>query len=297
MKKTILLMAVIFCLFAFSTSFAQVPETLDLAPIDETAAADFLGTWYLRAIAVEGEELSMTGMGFHMVCDLAADNSGVMSTVADSEAAEDVSEDEAFFWELGENGAIFHEDMGEGEFKAMEAVIDENGEMRLADPDGEMIFSRELKKLRGEADAKTDAVFADFEGSWKIIAVTGAGMRFPASLIGMDDYTAEFVEEGKWTMTSGGTVNELEYTVDENGMLTSVMPGEDGAEDTTFFITLTEDNTLLITSDVEEMGDSTLFMIPADEAYEEDESSLMSLFAMLGEAFSEEDLAEEVPAE
>ncbi len=173
MKKISILCILLAVFAAFGTVFAQVD-----APLDMAVAEPFLGTWYVTAICGQGQcmdagMLGMTGMTVDF-----KDDSTMAITMGEEEAV-------AVPW-YTENGTAYACNGSEEEGCTwLPMSITEEGKLSMGDETSSLMFVRDEVKPFGTADAKTDAVYEDFQGEWFLESMLSEGVSIPASMFGM----------------------------------------------------------------------------------------------------------------
>ena len=176
MKKT-LAMLLALTLAAAVCAFAAADE------------ADFLGTWYLNGINMEGNEINPASMGMEMILEVSADGTYVLSTPGAEEA------DQPGTWKLDMDDGVEELEL------AVEGVDDDfslkivNGEL-VGEEDGlGMRFGREKEEAEvyTPAEPAADAKEEDYAGKWTAVKVDMDGLYADYALFGgvMGDFTAE----------------------------------------------------------------------------------------------------------
>ena len=173
MKKFIVLFVFLIVLAAFPSVFAQKD-----APLDMAVAEPFLGTWYITEICGQGQcmdagLLGMTGMTVDFKDD---------STMAIAMGQEEAG---SLPW-YTENGIAYACNGSEEDGCTwLPMSLTDEGKLSLGDETSSLVFVREEVKPFGTAEARTDAAYTDFQGTWFLEAMMAEGASIPASMFGM----------------------------------------------------------------------------------------------------------------
>ena len=216
------------------------------------AAEDVTGEWYANL------------MGMELTLDVAEDGTYVGTTMG---------EETPGTWTMDGDTFIMDE--------TDELVYD--GETLTGDMEGiEVVFSRDPEALVGfvPAEVREDAALEDFEGKWAVDIFSLMGMYIPSDMltdqIGIDDIiltveeggVVDFaikVPEGEFSFISAldlqGT--QAEY---KDGALHFVNPAtSEEMEDENWVVNVLEDGTLMMTTDMADLGEMTLYMVESEE--------------------------------
>lgn len=206
------------------------------APEEEDRTAQYVGTWYLNEVVMEGAGVSPTALGMEMSMELRKNGAAFGTTVEGEKTMRNTG-----VWFVEEGGVSVKLD----EVAAHFAMTDGNlsGEV-----DGmTMVFGRD--KLTGDlfspAAIKSDATLADYAGQWTAFKINVNGVYMDTSLLG-EAITADIEET---TMTLKGFLfnsDALEMTF-ANGALSFFAEGVDNVLIASVSARLLEDDTLVVT--------------------------------------------------
>ena len=128
MKKFALLFVVM--ALAMSVLVFAVSAQEDLPVIDETEAADYLGTWYLEKMCFGENCMDISGMGMNSTLTFNIDNTAVL-----------VNEDntQTISWYMKDGDAHMVEPDENGHLQDFVPAIDENGRLILGE-EGNLIY-------------------------------------------------------------------------------------------------------------------------------------------------------------
>jgi len=188
-------------------------------------AADIVGTWYLNLLEGDGMSVNPAVLGMEMAITLNEDNTADMQ-MSGQEGTHGT-------WAIVDGQLIVTVDEDGLAFALVDGdLVGEEGDMK-------MIFGREKAEAEGASPARTDAVLADFGGTWEAFLADYEGMKVPVEMFGLEVIVA--FEGGKGTMTTFGVTVELVGDVAE-GVLT--VAGTDAGEEVSLSFLLHEDGTL-----------------------------------------------------
>ena len=237
MKKFALLFVVM--ALAMSVLVFAVSAQEDLPVIDETEAADYLGTWYLEKMCFGENCMDISGMGMNSTLTFNIDNTAVL-----------VNEDntQTISWYMKDGDAHMVEPDENGHLQDFVPAIDENGRLILGEEGNLIYYVREIAPALGTAEIKTDAVIEDFLGEWFLNSLMFENNIIPSSMLGVagrlviNEDKLEFYFEGEdseeshaYTLTDG-KISVNDKSTDEKGNET----------EHTFFLEYHKDNTILM---------------------------------------------------
>ena len=237
MKKFALLFVVM--ALAMSVLVFTVSAQEDLPVIDETEAADYLGTWYLEKMCFGENCMDVSGMGMNSTLTFNIDNTAVL-----------VNDDntQSISWYMKDGAAHMVEPDENGHLQDFVPAIDDDGRLILGEEGNFIYYVREIAPALGTAEIKTDAVIEDFLGEWFLNSLMFENSIIPSSMLGVtgrlviNEDKLEFYFEGEdseeshaYTLTDG-KISVNDKSTDEKGNET----------EHTFFLEYHKDNTILM---------------------------------------------------
>ena len=224
MKKFSILFVVLALMSIVCSAFAEL-DLANLPAIDEEAAADYLGKWYMAKICFGDACMPMGEEGNVSLVELEADNDMVFAVANEEEPTGTVK------WYMEDGVAKYAEVMNEGEEPVVrELSINEKGELVMGDAEASVIYTREAPINWGKGEVKADATLEDYLGDWYLYSMGDDEMIAPVAMLGMtgkltikEDKTFDIVmDEGEYKD------NAFELT---DGKMTGIMKDEEGRED------------------------------------------------------------------
>lgn len=223
---------------------------LSLAAVAE--AADFLGVWYLSEVREDGQSYSPADFGMSMSIELLEDG----SAVGKSAMGADAQELSGTWTQDGDTITVIIDD------EAMAFTI-EDGTLVSGGDGAQMVFGREAVEVEIYTPAApVTAEEADFAGTWTAIKYGFDGTFYNADVMGVDDMTAEFTDDGLLLTGMFGSDEPFPVTFadgmysfetdDENQMFSSIKAQK------------LEDGNLMLTMEIS--GEMVLIMAPAAAA-------------------------------
>lgn len=161
-------------LFAVALALAMLLSAFAFAE-----AADYVGTWYLNGIEMDGETYSPASFGMEMYIELREDGT---ATGSNSMAGEVDVQDGTWTAE-GDTVTVTIDD-------APTVFTLEDGNLVSASEEGDMkmIMGREKSEVEAytPADPKADAALEDYAGNWSAFKLGTDGVYMDCDIIGMD---------------------------------------------------------------------------------------------------------------
>jgi len=189
--------------------------------------ADILGTWYLNAMEVDGMSMNpaMFGMELAMTLEEGGTARMQMSGEDDTMGTWVIDGDEVTI-EMDGEGLVF---------------TIEDGNLVASEDEMKMVFGKEQAEDTSAeiAPARTDAVLADFNGTWNAYLADFEDMKLPIELLGIE--VTLVIEDGNVVMTVSEDTLELAGDVSEGILMAT---GEDAGEAVTMAFSLHEDGVL-----------------------------------------------------
>lgn len=209
----------LFVLLAFAMFALILPAAAqtELPAIDEAAAADLLGRWYMNQVCDANDDcMSMADYGVTLIYELNADNTITVST-----------EDEALStlqWYMENGTAHSIVPITDTQNEINELYISEDGSLVSLSTDSYVIFTREEPVVVYSEQVAADAEAADFAGEWHIKGIIYDGQLYPSDKIGTD--TVLTIGGENFVLADGYTEQASDYIFEE-GKLFGVIEGTD----------------------------------------------------------------------
>ena len=273
--KKLSVLVVICMVFAIFGCVAAQDAAPVLPALDEAAAADFLGTWYLDSVSVDDEGFHFDDLGVVYVLEINADNT--MVSYIESTADETTVQ----YWYMEDGNAFQYN--ADGDPVAM--TIDEDGCLCIEDETGVTFYSREIEPLAGTGEFVADAAVEDFYGTWYLNSILSGEFALPTNLIGMDGVLV--IEEGSLDLTvmddaeedlayefSEGRIYFEEDITDENG--------EPTGEKTPIVLELRDEGQSIVMTVTAAGSEAEMVFLPEENLSDDDLGDF--LVALLGKA-------------
>lgn len=268
MKKYTILF-IVFALFCAMFSAHAEVDIDNLPRIDEAAAKDYLGEWYMDSMCFENQCISLSGMGVTTVMEMKADNTVTMT-------GEDLgTESEDGFWYLEDGTAYFVNKLEDGTVSSVPLTFDEEGKLTVENDGALAKFSRNKTIEWGKGELVTDAKVEDFVGEWSLYSMGDDEMSLPVALLGMkgtlivrEDSTIEL------TFADETTSAAVEF---KDGILSGLLHDEGTGKDDPFQIEYHAEGSLVLTAESDDTGKINMVFILPENMSTLDLSSLLSM--------------------
>ncbi|MBQ6502498.1 MAG: hypothetical protein IJI57_01120 [Flexilinea sp.] len=225
MKKFSFLFVVLALMSIVCSAFAEI-DLANLPAIDEEAAADYLGKWYMTKMCFGDACMPIGETGNETFIELESDNDMVFAVTNEEEPTSIIK------WYMEDGVAKYAEVMNEGEEPVVrELSINEKGELVMGDAEVSIIYTRESPVNWGKGEVKADAELEDYLGEWYLYAMSDDEMTVPVALLGMtgkltvkEDMTFDLeMDEGQY--------KDNPFELAEGKMSGVMKDEEDGKED------------------------------------------------------------------
>ncbi len=214
MKKYLVLFVVL--ALAMSAVVLSAAAQSDLPAIDEAAAADLLGRWYMNEICTQESCYNIADLGLTFTYDVNPDNTIIIN--ADSESPS------ANLWYMEDGIAYSVVEIAENKTSTCAMVIDENGMLVVAADDGYVTYTRGESSTAVSEEVIADAGLENYKGEWHMKGVIYEDQLIGASLLGVDFVLTIGSETFK--LSDGLAEDEAEFILEE-GKLYSILEGVD----------------------------------------------------------------------
>ena len=201
---------------ALSVFILAASAQTDLPAIDETAAADYLGRWYMIDVCDNNTCMNFPDLGVIVTYDVNADN-----TITVNADSEDSSTNR---WYMEDGMAYSIVELSKTKNSVSLMNVEDNGMLVIMSDTGYVTFSREQPNTEVSAEPVADAGMNEFAGVWYFKGFMAEGQLIPASLLGTEMTLTIGNETLK--LSDGTGENEAAYTLEE-GKLHSAIEGTD----------------------------------------------------------------------
>ena len=267
MKKYIILL-VVFALFCAVVSAHAEIDIDNLPRIDEAAAKDYLGEWYMDTMCFENQCIPLSGIGVSTIMEMKADNTVTMT----GEDLETESEDG--FWYLEDGTAYLVSKLEDGTVSSVPMTFDEEGKLTVENDGALAKFARNKAIEWGKGELVTDAKIEDFVGEWSLYSMGDAEMSLPVALLGIkgtlivrEDSTIELTFEDETTAAA------VEF---KDGIFSGSLHDEGTGKDDPFQIEYHAEGSLVLKTMSDETGEINMVFILPENMPSFDLSSLLS---------------------
>lgn len=287
MKKYSFLFVVLALMSIVCSAFAEL-DLANLPAIEEEAAADYLGKWYMTKMCFGDACMPIGEFGNKSFVELEADNDMVFAVTNEEEPTGTVK------WYMEDGVAKYAEVMNEGEEPVVrELSINEKGELVMGDAEASIIYTREAPVNWGKGEVKADAALEDYLGDWYLYSMSDDEMTVPVAMLGMtgkltikEDKTFDLVmDEGEYKGNSFELVD---------GKMTGVMKDEEEGREDEFSADYHVEGAIVMSISLPEAADLDLVWVREENLPSFNLGELMSADA---EAETTETIEETVVAE